>query len=52
MYRVYLVFENGNKRTRFTKTRRAAQLIAMKETTKRETKFFSIDRVSDIIILS
>ena len=52
MYRVYLVFKDGYKRTRFTKTRRAAQLIAMRETTKRETKFFSIDRVSDIMIPS
>ena len=46
MYRVYLVFNNGIKRVRITKTRKAAQLIAMRETTKREAKFFSIDRLN------
>ena len=43
MYRVYLDFHDGKKRTRFAETKTAAQLIAMKETIKRKTKFFTID---------
>ena len=50
MYRVYLVFDCGMKRIRTTKTRRAAQLIAMRETTKRKAKFFAIDRINVTIL--
>jgi hypothetical protein len=52
MYRVFCIFPNGAIRIRFTKTRVAAQLIALKESKKRNLKFFAIDQIRDTQLLS